>query len=136
MQVKFKIVSSIALPPAISSSGLAGSNLYSCENKTIPPHSQELFKIDLEIEIPKGFYGRIVPRSGLLFNRRWEWSNSDFQDVNQVILINHSSCPFSVNVGDKTAQLIFEKIESPIFVECDDLSETERDSEGFGSSGI
>ena len=54
----------------------------------------------------------------------------------QVILINHSSLPFSVNLGDRIAQLIFEKIETPIFVECDDLPATERGCKGFGTSDV
>lgn len=54
----------------------------------------------------------------------------------KVILINYSSPPFSINLGDKMAQLFFEKIEAPIFVEGNDLPTTERGCIGFGSSGV
>lgn len=48
--------------------GLAGSDLYSCENKAILPYSRELFKIKLKMAIRKDFYGRIALRSGLSIN--------------------------------------------------------------------
>ena len=87
-----------------------------------------MFKLDLKMAIPKGLYGRIAPRSSLSVNHSIDVGggviDSDFRGIIQVILINHSSHPFSVNVGDKIAQLIFEKIELPIFVECDDLPVT------------
>ena len=69
-----------------------------------------MFKIDLKMEIPKGFYGRIARRSAVPINHSIDVGggviNSDFRGVIQVILINHSSLPFSVNVGNEIAQLI------------------------------
>ena len=82
----------------------------------------------------------MAPRSGLSINNFIDIGgvvvDSDFRGVIKVILINHSSRPFSINLGDKMAQLLFEKIEAPIFVECNDLPTTERGCIGFGSSGV
>ena len=64
------------------------------------------------MEIAKGFYGRIAPRSGLSIDHSIDvvggLIHSDFRGVNQVFLINHSSRPFLV------VQPTFEKIESPV----------------------
>ena len=67
----------------------------------------------MAIEIPHGHYGKISPRSnlaikhidigGIIFN-------SDYRGVMKVLLINNSEQPFSVNIGDKIAQIIFSKI--------------------------
>lgn len=140
MEVKFKKTSSTARRPNIASSGSAGSGLYSCKSKIIRPHSQELFKIDLKIQIPKGLYGRIAPPFGLSINYSIDVGggviDSDFRGVIQVVLVNHCSCPFSVNLGDKIAQLNFERIEAPTFVEYNNLPATERGCKGFGSSDV
>ena len=57
------------------------------------------------MEIAKGFYGRIAPRSGLSIDHSIDvvggLIHSDFRGVNQVSLINHSSRPFLVNLNDK-----------------------------------
>ena len=90
--------------------------------------------------IPKGFYGRIAPRSGLSINHSIYVGggvvNSEFRRAIKVVLINHSSRPFSVNLADKIAKLIFENIEAPIFVECNDLPATEKGCKRFGSSDV
>lgn len=62
--------------------------------------------------------------------------DSDLRDLIKVILFSHSFKPYLVHIGDKIAQLISYKIETPIFVECDYLTWTERSSKGFGSSGV
>ena len=102
MEVKFRKTSSIALQPTTASAGSPGCNLHSCESKTIRPHSRELFKIDLKMAITKGFYGRIALLSGLSVNHSIDVGggavDSDFRVVIQVILINHSSRPFRVNL--------------------------------------
>ena len=70
------------------------------------------------MEIAKGFYGRIAPRSGLSIDHSIDvvggLIHSDFRGVSQVFLINHSSRPFLVNLGDKIVQPTFERIESPV----------------------
>ena len=141
MEVKFKKTSSVAQQPFIVSSGSAGSDPYSCESKIIRPHSHELLEIGLKMRIPKNFYGRIAPRSGLSNNHSIDICGGvidlDFRGAIQVILTNHSSCPFSVRLGDKITLLIFARlIEISILIAGDDLPATERDSKGFGSSGV
>ena len=90
--------------------------------------------------IPKGFFGGIAPRSGLSINHSIYVGggvvDSELRHAIKVALINHSSRPFSVNLADKIAKLIFENIEAPIFVECNDLPATERGCKRFGSSDV
>ena len=60
----------------------------------------------------------------------------DFRSAITFILINYSYRPFSINLGDKIAQLIFEKNETPIFVKRNNLSANERGCKGFGSYDV
>ena len=53
-----------------------------------------------------------------------------------VVLFNHSESDFQVNQGDRIAQLILEKIQTPVVQEVQDLDSTERGTGGFGSIGI
>ena len=62
--------------------------------------------------------------------------DSDYRGEIIVILINHGKEPFTVKNGDRIAQLILAKTEKANFIEKEKLTETERDKNGFGSTGI
>jgi dUTP pyrophosphatase len=62
--------------------------------------------------------------------------DADYRGEIGVILINLSQEPFSIESGDRIAQLVFAKYERVLFTETENLSETERGSGGFGSTGI
>ena len=59
----------------------------------------------------------------------------DYTGELKVILFNHGSEPFEIKQGDRIAQLILEKCETPLIEEVDELKETKRGERGFGSSG-
>lgn len=108
----------------------------------IPPGERRLIKTNLVVEIPPGFYGRIAPRSGLAFKHGIDVMagvcDSDYRGEVGVILVNLDTVTgYSVNNGDKIAQLIIEP-----YAVCDlvirasgDTSHTERNEGGFGSTG-
>ena len=52
------------------------------------------------------------------------------------ILFNHSSEPYEVNVGNRIAQIIFQRYQNAVFVKTDELSKTDRGKRSFGSTGI
>ena len=121
-------------------SGSAGYDLLAAEYKVIKPQSTEPVCVHLEMEIPSGYYGLIHPRSSLA---RYHFIDigggvidSDFRGELTVIMFNHLNKPYEVKVNDRIAQIIFHRYEIPKFVECSELSKTDRDKEGFGSTGV
>ena len=90
------------------------------------------------MEVPRGVYGRIAPRSSLALHRILVGRgvvDPDYRGPLNIILYNFSEEDFVVNIGDRIAQLICERIAIPTVVEATKLSETERNSKGFGSTG-
>ncbi|CAL1701543.1 unnamed protein product [Somion occarium] len=117
----------------------AGYDLYSAEKKVIPAHGKALVDTQLSIAVPVGTYGRVAPRSGLASKFMIDTGagviDADYRGVVFVLLFNLSDTDFQVEEGDRIAQLILEKIESPDVMEVDDLNETLRGTGGFGSTG-
>ena len=114
--------------------------MFSIQEKVIKPFGL-IIAIDTGITIPKGTYGRIAPRSGLALNHGINVGNavidSDFRGKVCVILFNHSSKLYEVEIGDRTVQFILEKIEDEVkIVEVAELPSTERSYKDFGSSGF
>ena len=78
--------------------------------------------------MPTGCYGRIAPRSGLALKKFIDVGagvvDEDYRGELGVVLFNFGEGDFKINMGDKIAQLIFEKIKTPAIIETDDLEET------------
>ena len=89
--------------------------------------------------IPKGYYGRIAPRSGLALRDGigvlGGVVDSGYRGEIGVILINSGSRDFDFYKGDRVAQLIIEKCHDIEWEECDNLDDSDRGEGGFGSTG-
>jgi dUTP pyrophosphatase len=100
-----------------------------------------LVKTGLFLELPAGVEAQVRPRSGLALKKGITVLNSpgtidaDYRGEVGVILINLSKDKFSINPGDRIAQLVFAKHEQADFQEVEVLSETDRGEGGFGSTG-
>ncbi|HNS42302.1 MAG TPA: dUTP diphosphatase [Taishania sp.] len=109
---------------------------------TLEPFQRALIKTGLFIELPQGYECQVRPRSGLAFKNGITVLNSpgtidaDYRGEIGVILINLSNEAFVVNDGERVAQLVFAKYEQAEFVEVDVLSDTQRGTGGFGSTGV
>lgn len=96
---------------------------------------------DLSIIVPAGTYGRVAPRSGLAVKNGISTGagviDADYRGEVKIVLFNHSDRDFEVNKGDRIAQLVLEKIVNAEIQEitAEELTETERGSGGFGSTG-
>lgn len=130
--------------PQRMTSGSAGWDVYSDEEELIPPLGRALISTGLTLKLPSNCYARIAPRSGLAYSHFLDIGagviDSDYRGCVSVLLYNFNSTPFKVDRGDRIAQLIIEKIYSPLFVEAEVELEVEsegnhRGSDGFGSSG-
>ena len=117
----------------MGTSGSAASDLFAAKAKK--------FKLPLQIEIPQGYYGHILPRSGLARHHFIDVEGGvidpDFRgEMNVIIIFNHSNKMYKAKAGDGIAQIVFQRCEIPNFVKCDELSKTDRGLGGFGSTGI
>jgi deoxyuridine 5'-triphosphate nucleotidohydrolase len=131
-----------AIIPTKGSPGSAGFDLYAATNTVIESGKWGLVKTGIALQIPSDCYARVAPRSGLAFNKGLNVGagviDSDYRSEIGVILFNHSKNDFYVNQGDRIAQLIFEKIYicAPEVVQYSELTSTQRDTGGYGSTGV
>ena len=101
-----------------------------------------LIPTGLYIEMPEGYEAQVRPRSGLAIKHGITVINSpgtvdaDYRGEICVELVNLSNTPFTVEPGERIAQLVFAKYEKADFIEVEELSETERGTGGIGHTGL
>ncbi|MFM8917908.1 MAG: dUTP diphosphatase [Bacteroidota bacterium] len=144
MSIEVKIVnrSGHALP-AYETAGAAGMDLRAVLESPIilEPMQRALVPTGLFIELPIGFEAQIRPRSGLAFKHGVTVLNSpgtidaDFRGEVKVLLVNLSAQPFTVNHGERVAQLVVASHVHVQWVAVDELNDTLRGAGGFGSTG-
>ena len=138
-KVRFVKLTKNAYAPTKGSVYAAGHDLYSAYDCIIAPGDKGIIQTDIAIELPKGCYGRIAPRSGLAIHHSLHTLagviDKDYRGTVTVLLINFGSKVYYVKKGDKIAQLILEKIYYPHFIQVGCLRNTERGRKGFGASG-
>ncbi|HHV37935.1 MAG TPA: dUTP diphosphatase [Tepidimicrobium sp.] len=129
--------------PAFKTSGSSGLDLYANIDKSIvlKPLSRALIPTGLYVAIPEGYEGQIRARSGLALRHGITLANgvgtidSDYRGEIGVILINLGEEEYTVNRGDRIAQLVIAKYEKIEFKEVKRLDRTEREEGGFGHTG-
>jgi len=108
----------------------------------LSPLGRALVKTGLFIELPIGYEAQVRPRSGLAFKKGVTVLNSpgtvdaDYRGEIGVILVNLSNEPFTIENGERIAQLIIAKHERAQWLEVEVLTETSRGEGGFGSTGV
>jgi dUTP pyrophosphatase len=142
VKLPFTRLSEAARAPAQASDGDAGYDLHAAEATTIPPGTRASVGTGLALEIPAGHAGLVLPRSGNALRHGIALVNapglidSGYRGEVRVLLLNtDSALPFDVEVGDRIAQLVIVRHDSPELVEVESLAESERGEGGFGSSG-
>lgn len=144
MRVKFKKLGKDIEIPRYATEQSAGMDLRAILDEPVTLRSLErkVVMTDLSIALPRGFEAQVRPRSGLAAKHGITVLNTpgtidaDYRGNIGVILVNLSTEPFTINNGDRIAQLVVSKYERVEWVEVDDLDETDRGSGGFGSTGI
>lgn len=124
--------------PSRATEGSAGYDISSAEDVTIAAKSRAGVSTGISIRVPKNTYGRIAPRSGLAVKHGIDVLagvvDFDYTGEVKVILYNTSDEDYFVKKGDRIAQLILERMETPEVEVVLELSETSRTG-GFGSTG-
>lgn len=143
MKVKIINKSAHALPH-YETSASAGMDLRAniSEPITLAPLESTIVKTGLFIELPVGFEAQVRPRSGLAAKFGITVLNApgtidaDYRGEVGVILVNLSNQEFTIQNGERIAQMVFARHEQAQFEEVDVLSETVRGEGGFGSTGV
>lgn len=129
--------------PTFGSPDAAGADLYAClqNDVIISPGETAFIPTGLAMEIPKGFAGLIYARSGLACKQGLAPANkvgvidSDYRGEFMIALHNHGTVERTISHGERVAQLIITPVLIPCYEEVTELSDTDRGSGGFGSTG-
>ena len=130
--------------PAYETSASAGLDIRAniSEAIALKPLERTLVKTGLFMEIPEGYECQVRPRSGLALKKGISVLNSpgtidaDYRGEVGVILINLSNETFTIENGERIAQLVFAKVEQAAWEKVEVLTETDRGAGGFGSTGV
>jgi dUTP pyrophosphatase len=138
---KVSLVEPHARAPSRNSNLDAGHDLHASEEVIIPARTRRLVSTGLKVQIPSDCYARVAPRSGLAVKSVDVGAgvvDSSYRGIVKVLVINNKDEEFNVNIGDRIAQLILERIYNDDFsvVSETELSDTTRGDGGFGSTGI
>ncbi len=135
-----------AVVPRYKTSGAAGMDLAACLDAplSVAPGGTVRVPTGLQIALPSGHEGQVRPRSGLAARHGVTVLNApgtideDNRGEVQVLLVNHGSQPFTIETGDRIAQLIVApvtRVDIEIVNDEAALGGTERGEGGFGSTG-
>jgi dUTP pyrophosphatase len=131
-----------AVLPTRAYAGDAGLDLYALEDATLAPGQRVRVRTGIAIELPAGHAGLVVPRSGLAARHGIAVVNAPgivdegYRGEVQVLLLNTDrEEAFTVQAGDRIAQLVVVAVATPEVVEVAELADSERAAGGFGSSG-
>ena len=131
-----------AVVPERAYAGDAGLDLASCERLELAPGERATVGTGLAVAIPEGYAGFVQPRSGLAMKHGITIVNapglvdSGYRGELRVVLLNTDrEQPFVVEPGMRIAQLVILQVPPVELVEVDELPDSERGADGFGSSG-
>lgn len=144
MNIIFKKLKNTAIIPKYETSHSAGMDIRACLDGPIDlaPMQRVLVPTGLAVEVESGYEIQVRARSGLALKNGISLVNgigtidSDYRGEIGVILINLGEENFVINNGDRIAQLVISKYEIGKVIEQDNLSKTDRQQGGFGSTGI
>ncbi|GAB6109181.1 dUTP diphosphatase [Fusibacter bizertensis] len=140
-----KIVNQSQNPlPEYKTLGASGMDLLSNNEETIviAPMERQLVPTGIFVEIPLGYEGQVRARSGLSIKNGITLVNcvgtidSDYRGELKIPVINLGNEPFTINKGDRIAQLIIAKYERIDWEAVDSIEDTHRGTGGFGSTGV
>ena len=142
MTLRFTRLSESAKAPEQALKGDAGYDLFACETTVVEPGRRASVGTGIAVAIPEGFAGLVLPRSGLAAKHGITLPNapglidSGYRGEVRVLLLNTDpDVAFDVAVGDRIAQLLLVRFESPPLEEAAELDATARGAGGFGSTG-
>ena len=142
MSLRVRRLDAAARLPSRAYPGDAGLDLYALEEAVLEPGARASVRTGIAVEIPDGQAGLVLPRSGLAARHGVALVNAPglidagYRGEIRVLLLNTDRREvFTVQSGERIAQLVLVRIETPEVVEVHELALSERGAGGFGSSG-
>lgn len=141
--IRVKKLHPMATLPTYGSVEAAGADLYACleEPVTIAPGETAWIPTGIALEVPKGCAGLVYARSSLGAKRGLAPANkvgvidSDYRGEIRVVLLNHGKVSQTVENGERVAQFLITPVLTPAYVEAEELTDSDRGTGGFGSTG-
>lgn len=141
-KIQIKLLTN-GVAPSYARDGDAGADLRSAEDLVfVFPGERQLIRTGVSIALPEGYVALIHPRSGLALKHGITVLNtpgtidSGYRGEISVLLYNAGDAAFTVERGDRIAQMVIQKFETAEFEVVDALTNTERSDGGFGSTGV
>lgn len=144
-RIKVKIINRSGFDlPAYETPSAAGMDIHAAlkEPVTLKPMERTLVPTGLRIQLPQGYECQIRPRSGLALRSGISIVNTpgtvdaDYRGEISVIVINLSDTPFTINPGERIAQMVITTYSHVAWEPVDRIDETERGDGGFGHTGV
>lgn len=141
--IRVKVLKAGAKLPTYGSAEAAGADLYACLETavTIAPGETAFIPTGIALEVPKGCAGLVYARSGMACKRGLAPANkvgvidSDYRGEITVVLHNHGNTAQTVENGERIAQFLITPVLQPAYELAEELSDTARNTGGFGSTG-
>ena len=142
-EIRVKKLCPQAVLPTYGSAEAAGADLYACldETVTVAPGESAWIPTGIAMEVPSGCAGLVYARSGMACKRGLAPANkvgvidSDYRGQIIVVLHNHSDKPQTITHGERIAQMVITPVITYPYVEVDELTDSDRGTGGFGSTG-
>lgn len=139
MKLKIKKLDPNAKLPAFANAGDAGMDLFALEDTVAHPGEVVRVRSGIAMEIPEGYVGLCWDKSGISMNNKIKLLggviDAGYRGEILMGLINLGKEAYTFEKGHKVMQLLIQKVEHPEIVEAEELSETQRGTGGFGSTG-
>lgn len=139
MELSVKKIYKNAKLPTYAHEGDAGMDLYTVEDVVVKAQSHVSINTGIAMEIPTGYVGLVCGKSGLASKYGLMKSagviDSGYRGEIRVVIVNTTGKDYKFESGDKIAQMLIVPYIVPTLVEVEDLTETERNTRGFGSTG-
>ena len=141
--VRVKKLHPSATLPTYGSAEAAGADLYACLEApvTVQPGETAWIGTGIALEVPVGCAGLVYARSGMAAKRGLAPANkvgvvdSDYRGEIKVVLLNHGTQPQTVEHGERIAQFVITPVLTPAYQEVEELTDSQRGTGGFGSTG-
>src|SRR3989344_2401033 len=139
MEIKIKKLHPEAITPSQAYVMDAGMDLFAVRDTVVSVGGTVIISTGIAMEIPEGYAGLIWDKSGLAVNHGLKIFggviDAGYRGEVKVGIGNFNSREYVIKAGNKVAQMLIQKIESPRIVVVDELSDTSRGDGGFGSTG-
>lgn len=141
IEIKFKKLHESAMLPSKAHSTDTGYDLHCVVNTTIEPGSSAVVPVGLQVAyVSSGYWYLVLPKSGLGFKHHLQPHlgviDQSYTGSLDIKMYNFGNQPYTFKMGDKVAQIAFFPVIAPTVEWSDHVSETDRGSNGFGSSGL